>query len=474
MEADRLVVALTGSWPTGWEVEWLRKWQPFGVILFSRNVDGPSQLKELCAYLRTLVPNLQIMADHEGGPVSQLAQALGRPPAAWTLGALDDVDLTRRVHERTARLMVAAGVSWVLAPCADIMTNPHNPVIGVRAFGDTVDIVSRHITAAIRGLLAGGCKVCLKHWPGHGSAGQDSHLERAVLSEKSLDVASIPFHNGLSAGATAVMVGHLCFGDSSNRPATLDAGFLDATRSKLGGDNGELLLVADDITMGGLREPMADMGILVDGDTGSGLLDPCDLPKSWFQALFDAGSDLLLLRGLPLKAFPIEYIKENIQATSPTFVVDTVSVIPEYVETCTRASVGKQFFLSNDFVLFVDLTINDRWAVAAGVNHSRVSKLCDVLDRAFGKVVQVFPGDEEIEKDYSFTRVVLVSHRPLLWDNLNPPNWLGSLAEDGEAVVMGHPSLKADFFAALPGSLQANWQISALYDVTGADLCPGD
>jgi len=474
MDADKLIVGLAGSWPTALEMAWLQKWRPCGVILFSRNVTGPTQLKKLCSYLNSLVPGLQIMADHEGGPVSQLAAALGRPPAAWTLGAIDDVDLTRRVHEQTARLMVGAGVTWVLAPCADVMVNPHNPVIGVRAFGNSVDGVSRHVQAAVSGLLDGGVKVCLKHWPGHGSAGQDSHLESAVTDKSTMAEDAVPFHAGLSAGAGAVMVGHLYPGEDSILPATLDSQFLERTREKLSGGTSDFLLVADDITMGGLRKPMADAGVGVASDTGEGLLEPTDLPCGWFEALDSAGCDLLLIRGLPLLAFPVDAPPGETVPVLPEEGIDASAAVAEYEESRLRAGCDTEFFRNDGPVLWVDLTRGDRWAVASGTQHGQERALSEVLDSAFVDVVKVSDVGNGSLKGASFARLVVVSHRPLAWDSSNPPAWLADLADKGHAIVMGHPSLEADFFAALTPHLKANWLISPVYDVTGGDLRPGE
>ncbi len=477
MGADSLVVGLTGPWPTNVETAWLRKWTPFGVILFSRNVTGPVQLQKLCSYLRSIVPELQIMADHEGGPVSQLAAALGRPPSAWTLGKINDVDLTRRVHEKSAQLMVAAGVTWVLAPCADVMTNPHNPVIGVRAFGKDSRMVSRHVQAAVQGLLAGGIQVCLKHWPGHGSTGQDSHLVRSVLTLDSLDEAAPPFHAGLGVGAAAVMVGHLCTGrdadNPSSLPATLDSHFLEITRENLSNNREQAIsLIADDITMGGLREGMSEIGVEVEGDIGKGLLEPAVLPLSWFEALVDAGCDLLLIRGLPLAAFPVEIGSELDDPLPQTVAGELINDVPEYQETRRRASVPPEFFNPEECVLWVDLTGGDRWAVAAGTGHGREMELSEVLNKSFGKVSKVLDNHKNTGLKGPFTNVVLVSHRPLAWDTHGIPAWLEELAAMGRIVVMGHPSLEKDFSEALSSNLKSGWQIWPLYDVTGCDLAP--
>jgi beta-N-acetylhexosaminidase len=147
--ARHLVVGLAGAELSDAERGWLAHYQPAGVILFSRNCFTYSQLSSLCVDLRELVPGLEIMADHEGGPVSQLARAVGRPPVPWALGVLDDVGLTARVHAETGRRLQAAGITRILAPVVDVLTVAENPVIGARAFGARESLVTRHTVAAV-------------------------------------------------------------------------------------------------------------------------------------------------------------------------------------------------------------------------------------------------------------------------------------------------------------------------------------
>ncbi|MFN2369607.1 MAG: glycoside hydrolase family 3 N-terminal domain-containing protein, partial [Candidatus Krumholzibacteriia bacterium] len=267
--AARLVVGLAGPGLHPAEVAWLVRHRPAGVILFGRNVTGADQLAALAAALRVAVPGLEIGADHEGGPVAVLAAAVGRPPAAATLGLLDDPDLTRRVHAATGRRLAACGIDRVFAPVADVLTEPRNPVIGVRAFGADCDLVARHVAAAVVGLTDGGVACCLKHWPGHGGTVADSHLEAAVLGAPPPEA---PFAAGLAAGAGAAMVAHVLPPGGGGLPASLDPAQAAALRA-LAPDR-TLVLYADDVTMGALRAPLAAAGVA--GPAAAGLADPAD------------------------------------------------------------------------------------------------------------------------------------------------------------------------------------------------------
>ncbi|MBA4378965.1 MAG: hypothetical protein C0395_10010 [Gemmatimonas sp.] len=256
--AGRLVVGLLGPALLPAEAAWLRRHRPAGVILFGRNVRDAAQLRGLCDDLRRALPaGAEIMADQEGGAVSVLAAAAGRPPSAWTLGAIDDPELTRRVHRATAQRARDCGLDRLLAPCADVLLAPGNTVIGSRAFGSSSGLVARHVAAAVRGLREGGVRCCLKHWPGHGAVARDTHLGAAT---------PVPFRDerpyaaGLAAGAEAIMLGHLVApGEASPASLSLPA----ATRARRLGAG---LLLSDDITMGALRSPLAALGVTAPGD----------------------------------------------------------------------------------------------------------------------------------------------------------------------------------------------------------------
>jgi hypothetical protein len=460
--AGRLVVGLAGPWPTAEEVAWLEEWRPAGVILFARNVTGFNQLAALCAMVHRLVPGCEVMADHEGGPVSQLAAAVGRPPAAWTLGALGDTDLTREVHRETARRLANAGVDRVLAPCADVLLESRNPVIGARSFGEEGSGVAAQVTAAVMGLRDGGIKGCLKHWPGHGSSGRDTHLSSATVAGENGEAP--PFLAGLRAGAGAVMVGHLTLPGAS-LPATLDTDRLGRWRQELeAAAAGPVLFFADDVTMGGLRPAMAQLGVVLADGLEEGMIDPGILPRSWLQNLASAGLDRILIRGIPWLAFPLTAEAElDFPADSRAPLAGPEPSWPTgpYEEARGRARSGiEPGFLDVDLTLgWLDLTAGDRWEVATDEFSDRRLGFARHLMGAFARVVELDAA--ELTAGQLLQRLLITSHRPLPEHLLKPEYWAGILAPQGVCLTLGHPGLAGDMKAILgPG-----WSLTPYHEI---------
>jgi hypothetical protein len=439
--------------------------------LFSRNVIDYSQLFGLCKVLRQLVPGLEIMADHEGGPVSQLARAVGRPPAPWGLGVLDDVGLTARVFAATGARLAGAGIDRVLAPVADVLTEIRNPVIGSRSFGTDPDLVARHTVAAVTGLLGAGVKVCLKHWPGHGGSLLDSHLTETGPGDGAVPG---PFAGGLTAGADAVMVGHLLTGGAEGPgtllPATLDPEYVAASRRLLEpGSVGNLRFFADDITMAALGPALVRLGVVVPPPETSGLFDPAALPVAWFEKLVVAGCDRLLIRGLPTGAFPVDT-----RAVEPAGDPE-LEQLPDpgfnagpYAEA--RLRLGQPALRGFEDpaadLLWLDFSRHDRWEAAGGQDAAAgaagaLEILHGRLEGCFRAVVTADRG----EGPGPWQRLLVTSHRPLP----DATDFAVNLASRGVCLVMGHPSLAADVAARL-GS---GWQVGALFDIAPDDLIEG-
>ncbi|MFJ4109072.1 glycoside hydrolase family 3 N-terminal domain-containing protein [Oerskovia enterophila] len=155
-----------------------------GVIYFAYNTPDVATTARLSACLHEAAPDLLIAIDEEGGDVSRLEAATGSSiPGAAALGVIDDVDLTERVGLALGRLLAATGVDLDLAPVLDVNSRTENPVVGVRAFGATPDLVSRHGAAFVQGLHRAGVGACGKHFPGHGATDVDSHLSLPVVDD---------------------------------------------------------------------------------------------------------------------------------------------------------------------------------------------------------------------------------------------------------------------------------------------------
>ncbi len=135
-------------------------------------------------------------------------------PFAITLGALNE-NAESQVEEVGYRMgldMKRSGIHLNLAPCADVNTNPDNPVIGYRSFGKDTQKVAELAFAAYSGMKKAGIAACLKHFPGHGDTATDSHLGLPILHKTKAELQAeelLPFQYGIDRGVELIMVGHL-------------------------------------------------------------------------------------------------------------------------------------------------------------------------------------------------------------------------------------------------------------------------
>src|SRR5690349_1154559 len=162
-----------------------------GVALFSRNIANPDQLRALVSSLRSVNPDVAVAIDEEGGDVTRLEAATGSSrPGNLALGAVDDLALTEAVARDIGRDLADVGVTLDYAPDADVNSNPDNPVIGVRSFGSSPELVARHTAAWVRGLQSTGVAACAKHFPGHGDTSVDSHRDLPSVDGSAEEIAA--------------------------------------------------------------------------------------------------------------------------------------------------------------------------------------------------------------------------------------------------------------------------------------------
>ena len=223
-----------------------------GVVYFAQNLDGDTSA--LSAEIHRIAPGALIGIDEEGGSVTRLETRTGSTvPGAAQLGALDDLDATRATGAEIDRRVAAMGGDVVLAPVADVNTDPRNPVIGVRAFGDDSQLVSRHVAAMVRGIQQSGVAACAKHYPGHGDTHLDSHhdLPRLTLAQQEIDEVHLPpFRAATHAGVHAIMTAHICAEQWGELPATLNPLVLGGLRSA----GFEGVIITDALDMAAIRE----------------------------------------------------------------------------------------------------------------------------------------------------------------------------------------------------------------------------
>ena len=142
---------------------------------------------------------LLFCGDFENGISMRLSEGT-EFPHSMALGSVNNLDYTRKQASFIAQEAKAIGANWNLSPVADINNNPNNPVINIRAFGKTNDLVANHALAYIEGTQNEKVLASAKHFPGHGNTEINSHLEMPVLNisrEKIFSNDLIPFVNAI-------------------------------------------------------------------------------------------------------------------------------------------------------------------------------------------------------------------------------------------------------------------------------------
>ncbi len=261
-DIDRLILSTFSPGFGGAVVpEWIKPWLENGlgsVTLFASNTPNFETASNLISEIRSYNPDVLIAIDEEGGDVTRLFVREGsRYPTPALLGQCDDEDLTFRSYSSMGAVLRSLGVDITYAPVADVVAYENNPIVGVRSFGMSSDVVNRHVLQAVQGLQSSGVSACVKHFPGHGAVLEDSHhdLPRIKLSKNDYERTHIePFKNAIASGVSAVMIGHLiaeCL--DPNLPASLSSKILrDYLRSELGFKG---LIVTDALDMGAIGGP---------------------------------------------------------------------------------------------------------------------------------------------------------------------------------------------------------------------------
>ena len=230
-----------------------------GVILYRKNcVDAP-QVLELTNRLQEAARAagharpLLIAIDQEQGRVVRITAGVTLFPAMGAIARAGDPGLVERVAAATSRELLALGVNWNLAPVADVLSVPDCPV-GDRSFGSDPALVAGLVAAFARGAAAAGMRTCVKHFPGHGSTGKDSHVAapRVGRSRAELDACDlVPFRAAIRAGVPAVMTTHITFAAlDPDAPASLSARVLGGLLRTEFGFAG--VVVSDDLEMAGI------------------------------------------------------------------------------------------------------------------------------------------------------------------------------------------------------------------------------
>jgi|GEM_PF-189647 len=257
-----------------------------GITLFKDNVSDLEQLARVCGEIIEASHHIPVLTvDQEGGAVQRFDHAISPLPSPMALAALNkseknpDKKIVEKITAISARQLKTLGFNMLLSPTLDLQTNPKNPIICTRAYGDdpkaVADIGGRIATEIeAQGLIAVG-----KHFPGHGSTSEDSHLSIATVdkSEAALEASDLVPFAKLKDQLRAILVGHIWLPQlvSKKSPATVCPEIVTELLQEKMGFKG--LVVSDDMIMKAITE-------------GMGLGEAC------VQAVI-AGEDLLLICG---------------------------------------------------------------------------------------------------------------------------------------------------------------------------------
>ncbi len=283
------------------ERAFFRDAQPWGFILFGRNIGTPKQLRALIGQLRATVddPAAPVLIDQEGGRVARL-----RPPhwparaAAARFGVLHggDPEAAREAAYLNARLiaadLTALGINVDCTPVLDVPVAGADEVIGDRAFSSEPAVIIDLGRAVIEGMIEGGVLPVMKHIPGHGRATADSHLAlpRVDADEEELSATDFVTFRSLNH-CPAAMTAHVVYDTiDSQRPATTSPKVIrDVIRGEIGFEG---LLVSDDISMKALSGPISVR-------TKAALFAGCDI-------VLHCNGDMAEMREVAEEAKPLE------------------------------------------------------------------------------------------------------------------------------------------------------------------------
>lgn len=263
-----------------------------GSVLLTVGSDGPSLAKSEPYEAAALINDLQraskipllVAADYERG-LSMRLNGTTVFPHSMAFGAARNPQFAEQFGRIVGEESRAIGVEWNLMPVADVNSNPANPVINTRSFGEDPAEVSELVTAYIRGAHSAGLLTSAKHFPGHGDTATDSHLGVAAVNRTREQVEQIdlpPFRAAIAAGTDSVMVAHVtvpALDASAGKVATNSTAIVGGVLRRELGFNG--LVVTDAMDMAGLT------GIYPQGGASAARQAAVDS--------VNAGNDLLLL-----------------------------------------------------------------------------------------------------------------------------------------------------------------------------------
>ncbi|MBM7692094.1 beta-N-acetylhexosaminidase [Peribacillus deserti] len=313
------------------------------------------------------------------------------------IGATRNLKAAEEVAKITAIESRATGFNWNYSPLADVNTNPANPVIGVRSFGENTDLVSQMTVAQIKGYQKNGVIATAKHFPGHGDTSVDSHLGLAAVTydRKTLEEVHLPpFKAAIAAGVDSIMTAHVIINAiDPELPATLSKKVLTGLLREEMGFKG--LIVTDAMSMHAISEewgsgPAAVMAVNAGADivmaTGTlpEQLETFDALNKALKSgqLSEKRVDESLKRIFDAKLFKYKLFKDRY--TNPDKAAKIVST-PAYKQTAAEVARNSITLLKNNKVLPFNASDNKTTLVVGPKIYGSTSYIEDIAKAADDK-----------------------------------------------------------------------------------------
>ncbi|MEA5668868.1 beta-N-acetylhexosaminidase [Stenotrophomonas sp. MH1] len=290
-----LLIGVAGTELTAQERDWLQHDAVAGVVLFKRNFASRAQVVELTSAIRAAAARpLLVAVDQEGGRVQRFREGYADLPPLDGFGKLfaTDPEAALALAEQHAWLMAseirASGLDLSFAPVVDV--GHGNLAIGNRAFSEDPQAVAALTAAYVRGMHSVGMAATLKHFPGHGTVREDTHVDTAVDPRPLQAMEThdlVPFRAGIAAGADAVMMAHVIYPQVAPEPAGYSPRWINQI----------------------LRQDMGFRGVVFSDDIGMAASFAAGGVKARVDAHLDAGCDVVLV------CHP-ELVEESLQAVA--------------------------------------------------------------------------------------------------------------------------------------------------------------
>ena len=256
-----VIFGCSGKSLTNEERSFFESVQPFGFILFARNIENPDQVRNLIAEIKSCVSHefVPILIDQEGGRVCRLKPPhWPHPPACGTFECtLDPEQAAYSAAKAIAKELVALGINVDCAPMLDVRQPDAHDIVGDRAFSSDPKMVAVLGKAFSEGLIEGGVSPVIKHIPGHGRAKCDSHEDLPVVSESLEELRRVDFYPFKQLNdAPFAMTAHIIYEaiDPVNC-ATQSKKVIDLIRNEIGFKG---LIMTDDLSMKALKGSFAE------------------------------------------------------------------------------------------------------------------------------------------------------------------------------------------------------------------------